>query len=391
MKNLLLTTAMITIGATGAALADTTNTEANTDMNATSGAAFASGMQEGQIRASDFIGMRVYAAANSGEMTDADGAGQDWEDIGEINDVVMNRDGQVESVLVDIGGFLGIGERQVAANLSQVKFVSDSSTDEPEDFFLVMNVDPETLDDAPEYSFDSAAAEVEAETEEAGEDVAAAADTANQEMEEAGDDVAAAADEAGEELNEAGEDVAAAADEAGQEIEEGAEDMAQSAEAAGEELEAEAEEMAATDEPAGEELREEDTAAATTEADADTNVTATADADASVTEDATATADASATVDANAELMTAENLDGARVYDSNDKWIGEISELIITEDGQITDAIVDVGGFLGIGEKPVALKLSDLKIMRQDGGDEIRVYTAMMEAELESMPEFEKQ
>ena len=89
--------------------------------------------------------------------------------------------------------------------------------------------------------------------------------------------------------------------------------------------------------------------------------------------------------------LTAENLDGARVYDANDEWVGEISELVIAEDGQITDAIVDVGGFLGLGEKPVALKLTDLQILRQDGGDDVRIYTAMAEEELEAMPEFEKQ
>ena len=86
-----------------------------------------------------------------------------------------------------------------------------------------------------------------------------------------------------------------------------------------------------------------------------------------------------------------DDLDGARVYDANDKWVGEISELIVTEQGEITDAIVDVGGFLGIGEKPVALKLTDLQILRQDGSEEVRIYTAMAEEELEAMPEFEKQ
>ena len=62
----------------------------------------------------------------------------------------------------------------------------------------------------------------------------------------------------------------------------------------------------------------------------------------------------------------------------------------MTEEGEITDAIVDVGGFLGLGEKPVALKLSDLKIMQQDGGNELRIYTAMIESDLKEMPRFEQ-
>ena len=43
---------------------------------------------------------------------------------------------------------------------------------------------------------------------------------------------------------------------------------------------------------------------------------------------------------------------------------------LLTDDGQITDVVVDVGGFLGIGEKPVAMTLTDLDILQQDGGDE---------------------
>ena len=36
------------------------------------------------------------------------------------------------------------------------------------------------------------------------------------------------------------------------------------------------------------------------------------------------------------------------------------------------------------------MKLTDLQILRQDGGDDVRIYTAMAEADLEAMPEFEK-
>ncbi|WP_260106204.1 PRC-barrel domain-containing protein [Phaeobacter inhibens] len=43
---------------------------------------------------------------------------------------MLNRDGTVDSVLVDIGGFLGMGENQVAVDMKSVKFVADSSTAE---------------------------------------------------------------------------------------------------------------------------------------------------------------------------------------------------------------------------------------------------------------------
>ena len=352
MKHLLLTTALIAAGSAGAVYAQAAQTTSP----------YMSEMSEGQIHASDFLGMRVYAAADSGEMTEAEGASDSWEDIGEINDVIMSREGQVEAVLIDIGGFLGIGERQVAVNLDQVKFVSDSSTEDGADFFLVLNADPATLGDAPAFGAEESA-EADAEVSDAPATDMAATDEPTT---EADDNMAAAGDnldQAGENMEQAGENVADAAEN----TEESTDMAATEEEAAPAE---ESTDMAATDETAP-------VAGSTDMAEADDAATPGA-------------VPMSGTPVENSYL-TAENLDGARVYDANDKWVGEISELIVTEQGEITDAIVDVGGFLGIGEKPVALKLTDLQILRQDGSEEVRIYTAMAEEELEAMPEFEKQ
>jgi len=358
MKHLLLTTALIAAGSAGAVYAQAAQTTSP----------YMSEMSEGQIHASDFLGMRVYAAADSGEMTEAEGASDSWEDIGEINDVIMSREGQVEAVLIDIGGFLGIGERQVAVNLDQVKFVSDSSTEDGADFFLVLNADPATLGDAPAFSAEESA-EADAEMSDAPATDMAATDEPTT---EADDNMAAAGDnldQAGEHMEQAGENVADAAENTGEAIENGAEATAEAADDAVT-TDKESTDMAATDETAP-------VAGSTDMAEADDAATPGA-------------VPMSGTPVENSYL-TAENLDGARVYDANDKWVGEISELIVTEQGEITDAIVDVGGFLGIGEKPVALKLTDLQILRQDGSEEVRIYTAMAEEELEAMPEFEKQ
>ncbi|GGE23396.1 hypothetical protein GCM10011360_09930 [Primorskyibacter flagellatus] len=396
MKHLLLTTALIAAGSAGAVYAQ--------DAQATS--PYMSEMSEGQIHASDFLGMRVYAAADSGDTMEAEGASDAWEDIGEINDVIMSREGQVEAVLIDIGGFLGIGERQVAVNLDQVQFVSDSSTEDAADFFLVLNADPATLGDAPAFGAEESA-EADAEmTDAPATDMAATQEPAT----EAGDNM----DQAGENMEQAGENVADAAENTGEAIENGAEataeaaddavttdeestDMAATEEAAPAEESTdmaateeaspteESTDMAATDEAAP---AEESTDMAATDEAADETAPVAGSTDMAASDDA-ATGMSGTPVEN--EYLTAENLDGARVYDANDKWVGEISELIVTEQGEITDAIVDVGGFLGIGEKPVALKLTDLQILRQDGSEEVRIYTAMAEEELEAMPEFEKQ
>ena len=91
-------------------------------------------------------------------------------------------------------------------------------------------------------------------------------------------------------------------------------------------------------------------------------------------------------VAAEPDILTAEKLTGAVVYDVNDERIGEVSDLLLADDGQVTAAVVDVGGFLGIGEKPVSLDLSQIDILRNDAGDDVRVYVPMTKEQLEALP-----
>ena len=94
-------------------------------------------------------------------------------------------------------------------------------------------------------------------------------------------------------------------------------------------------------------------------------------------------------VAAGAEDITADRLQGAAVYDANDERVGEVGEIVLSAEGQVQQLVIDVGGFLGIGEKPVALELASLDILRQDGGEEIRVYVSQTEEELEGMERYE--
>lgn len=64
------------------------------------------------LRASDLIGRDVYGADN--------------QDIGEVNDVLLNRSGQVEALVIGVGGFLGIGESNIAVPLQAVRFMGAS-------------------------------------------------------------------------------------------------------------------------------------------------------------------------------------------------------------------------------------------------------------------------
>jgi sporulation protein YlmC with PRC-barrel domain len=49
------------------------------------------------------------------------------------------------------------------------------------------------------------------------------------------------------------------------------------------------------------------------------------------------------------------------VYDQNNQKLGEIMDLLVNQSGQIQAAMVGVGGFLGAGEKDVAVSFSAIK------------------------------
>lgn len=287
MKKLLLSTAFFAV-------------TASAGLAAGHDAKFRSEADPMEIHASSFIGKRVYSSEAEIEGDAFNGVQGDWEDIGEINDVIMSRDGQVEAVLVDIGGFLGIGERQVAVEMGSIRFVADEATAEDlSDFFLVMNAPRAMLEEAPEYTGYTDAAMMK---ESAEENVDAAAEA----------------------------------------VEESAEAVAESAEVAADN--------------AASEMREP-----------------------TMREGFVAAEEA----DLNTEMLT-----GAPVYDASDEWIGEVSELIIDTEGTITDAVIDVGGFLGIGEKPVELNMDDVDILRADGSTDLRIYVAMTKEELEALPTY---
>ena len=256
--------------------------------------------------ASDIIGARVYVSEAALDADAYQGVQDGWDDIGEVNDVLLGRDGTVDAVLVDIGGFLGMGERQVAVDMSALKFVSDDATD-ADDWFLVLQADRATLEGAPEY------------LRPAMGDQAAVTDT----------------DKGGLEnvpvVNEAISDTAEAAP-----------DATVAPEATSE--------MAATP----------------------------ADGTMALPEGYAAVAP---------EALTAETLTGADVRDSTDASIAEVADLVLSPEGQVTDVVLDVGGFLGMGAKAVAIPMDRLTVAQTEGGA-VRVWVNMTKEELEALPEY---
>jgi sporulation protein YlmC with PRC-barrel domain len=85
--------------------------------------------------ANEFIGKTVYTSAN--------------ENVGEINDIVFGNDGKILGVVVGVGGFLGIGEKDVLVSLESVKMVK--ATDGSDTTQLVVDASKETLENAPGF------------------------------------------------------------------------------------------------------------------------------------------------------------------------------------------------------------------------------------------------
>lgn len=82
--------------------------------------------------------------------------------------------------------------------------------------------------------------------------------------------------------------------------------------------------------------------------------------------------------------LNAANLEGATIYDAEDATVGTISHLHGTA-GE-THVVVDVGGFLGIGTKPVSMRLDQLDVMRDEDGT-VHGVTRMTRDEVEALPE----
>ena len=59
--------------------------------------------------------------------------------------------------------------------------------------------------------------------------------------------------------------------------------------------------------------------------------------------------------------VRASKMIGSTVYDSQNRSIGKVSDLVLNRNGSVDVVVVDVGSFLGVGGKYVAVPLTDIK------------------------------
>ena len=86
--------------------------------------------------------------------------------------------------------------------------------------------------------------------------------------------------------------------------------------------------------------------------------------------------------------MLASNLIGQAVVNSQDESIGDINDLVTDEGGKVVAVLVGTGGFLGLGEKDVALGYEDLRFVRDENGN-IKVIANVTRETLASAPDYE--
>lgn len=291
MKRILATTAIVALTALPLA--------AETQGMALDDAAYTT--TEGhQIRVSNLMGKTVYIQREGAEQTDWSMQWSDapdtWENVAEVDDILIGPNGQIAYVILDAGGFLGMGEREVRIPLSDLRMVPDA--DAPDEFFAVYTGDRQLIEQSEDYD----------QTMARDEGYRSARDY-------------------------------------------------------------DATDHAAMDKPTAD----------------------PATGNQAATDGAAARApmlDRSTMKEVVADEVTVDQLEGARVYGSNDEWIGDVDEMIVSSDGRIEKVIVDVGGFLGIGEKPVALNFNEIRFLRTDGGDDLTAYVDMTEDQMKSLGEW---
>jgi len=279
--------------------------------------------------ASKLIGEAVY-----------NGTSDDAERVGDVNDVVIGSNGGVESIVIGVGGFLGIGEKNVALNYADIQWAEKNG-----DPYIVVNSTKDQL--KAQAEFDKKAYEP------------APANTAMAPAD--GTATTAPADTTAEAPATTTDTTASA-------------DMPADNSAAATTTDANPDTTAQATPPANDTTAQTDT---TAQAPAATDQTQTGAIDKSQLKEMP-TAD-----------IRADNLDGTAVYGANDERVGEIGDVVLTTDGKVDAVIIDVGGFLGIGEKEVAVGMDKLQFMT-DGDNNHYLYTNFTKEQLEAATAYDK-
>ena len=85
--------------------------------------------------------------------------------------------------------------------------------------------------------------------------------------------------------------------------------------------------------------------------------------------------------------ILADDLIGSSVYSDAGESIGDVDDLIVNLDGTVEGVVIGVGGFLGMGEKWVAVEMDSLSTMTDESGT-LRLVSSATKADLEAAEAF---
>ncbi|MBD9445860.1 PRC-barrel domain-containing protein [Rhizobium sp. RHZ01] len=89
-----------------------------------------------------------------------------------------------------------------------------------------------------------------------------------------------------------------------------------------------------------------------------------------------------------ADQISANTYIGQSVYTGQNESIGEVNDLIMKEDGGLVAAIIGVGGFLGIGEKDVAVPMDKITVAQNTQDGTVKLTTSETAETLKAAPQF---
>ena len=112
-KNLIAVALLSTALVSGAAYAQTAQPadRAATPAVTTPAASSDKMMLKSKWRVSKLMGLDVYNEAN--------------EKLGDVNELILDKDGKVDAVVIGVGGFLGMGEHDIAVTMDKLKFIEE--------------------------------------------------------------------------------------------------------------------------------------------------------------------------------------------------------------------------------------------------------------------------
>ncbi|PRX10096.1 UNVERIFIED_ORG: PRC-barrel domain protein [Martelella mediterranea] len=258
---------------------------------------------QSQILGSELLGATVYTTE-----------GPDGEAVGDIEDLLVGQDGMIAGLVIGVGGFLGLAEKNVAVPFTQV----EQYRDDQYMLHLTLAASREQLEGAPEFDYRAVTPTPELQT-----GISASSDMASERGDRSPD--------------------------------------------------AETAPTTPMDRMAGE------GSSRAPDVDGDMSESELSGSPAStIWRDAESVSNAS---------LRAEELLGADVFGGNGDQVGDIGDVILKPEGGVQAFIVDVGGFLGIGEKEVAMSAENLDV-RSNNGD-FAVFTRFTVSQLEGQPEYD--